>query len=156
MEAFLGGLEALAPVQALRFSRWGYAAANTGHVFAVALLVGGAVPLALRLLGVWPGAARAAVVRVLSASAGIGLALAFLTGGLLFATRATEYAANPAWQVKMVLVVAGAASAVLAHRRHGRTLDGAPEAAARTAGIVSLACWIGALACGRLIAFVAG
>lgn len=156
MEVFLGGLEALEPVQALRFSRWAYAAVNTGHVFAIALLVGGAVPLALRLLGLWPNTERAAVVRVLSASAGTGLVLALLTGGLLFATRATEYAVNPAWQIKMLLVLAGAASALLAHKRHGWALDGAPDAAAWAAGTVSLLCWIGALACGRLIAFVQG
>ena len=116
MEGFFGFLEALAPVQALRFSRWGYAAVNTGHVLAIALLVGGSVPLALRLLGFWPAVPRAAVARLLSATAGAGLVLALLTGSLLFATRATEYAANPAFQFKIALVTLGAVSTILGRK----------------------------------------
>lgn len=154
MSEFLAFLEALPPVEALRFSRWAYAAVNTLHVFAVALLVGGAAPLALRLFGLWRDVPRAGVVRILSATAGCGLALALVTGGVLFATRAGDYAANPAVPAKLALVLAGTVSAVLAHRRYGRDLDGAPEPAAKRAGGLSLICWAGALTAGRMIAFV--
>lgn len=156
MEGIFGFVEALAPIQALRFSRWGYAAVNTGHVLAIALLVGGSVPLALRLFGFWPAVPRAAVARILSVTAGAGLVLALLTGSLLFATRATEYAANPAFQFKIALVALGAVSTVLAVNRYGRDMEGASDAAARRAAVISLACWVGALVSGRLIAFVQG
>lgn len=156
MSEVLTFLETLAPVEALRFSRWGYAAVNTLHVFAIALVVGGAVPLALRLYGLWRDVPRSGIVRVLSVTAGGGLALAIITGSLLFATRAGEYAANPVLPVKMVLVLVGAVSAVHAHRRFGGDLNTVTPAAARRLGLVSLICWIGALATGRLIAFVGG
>lgn len=156
MHELLAALQGLAPIEALRFARWGYAAVNTLHVFAIALLVGGSVPMALRLLGLWPGVPRAAVVRVLAISAGSGLALAVISGFLLFATRAPEYSHNPAFQLKLELIALGATSAMLAHRRHGSTLEGASDAVARRVGAISVLCWIGALVSGRLIAFVQG
>ena len=56
VDAVLAAVEASGLATALRFSRgWGYAAVNTAHVLGVALLVGAAVPLALRLLGLWRG-----------------------------------------------------------------------------------------------------
>jgi hypothetical protein len=93
---------------------------------------------------------------VLSPVAATGLVLAAGTGALLFATRAPEYAALPLLRVKLVLIAAGAASALAAHAAWGRWLDRAPPGRRRLAGAVSLACWLGALAAGRLIAFVAG
>jgi len=147
-------LQSLGPVAALRFSRWGYALVNAGHIFAIALLVGGSVPLSLRLFGVWPVVPRSAIVRVLSLTAGVGLGLAVVSGSLLFATRAPEYAANPAFLVKMALVFLGASSAVLAHVRYGRVLEGASDWVARRTAIVSCFCWTGALVSGRLIGFM--
>lgn len=147
-------LESFAPIAALRFSRWAYAALNATHVLAIALLVGGAMPLSLRLFGFWPMVARAGIVRVLAVTAGAGLGLGLLSGALLFATRASEYAVNPAFQIKLVLILIGASSAVLAHWHHGRDLSGASETTARRIALISCVCWIGALLSGRLIAFV--
>lgn len=147
-------LEGLAFVEAVRFSRWGYAAVNAVHILGIALLVGGAVPMVLRLFGLWPETRRADLLRVLSVTAGSGLVLALASGLLLFATRASEYAAHPALQLKLVLVATGTASALHAHARHGRTLDGAARWAIIRIAVVSIVCWIGALAAGRLIAFI--
>lgn len=154
MEGLLAALEGLAPIAALRFSRWTYAAINTGHVFAIALLVGGTVPLSLRLMGLWPSVQRADVVRILALTAGVGLALGVLTGSLLFATRATEYIANPAFQIKLGFIGVAVGSVFFANIRYGWDLMDAPGPAVRRAATVSLICWIGALTCGRLIAFV--
>lgn len=156
MHELLAALQGLAPIEALRFARWGYAAVNTLHILGIALLVGGSLPLALRLLGLWPAVPRAALARVLTLSAGTGLALALATGFLLFATRAPEYARNPAFQIKLALVTIGAASAVIAHHRHGWALEGATDAVAQRTGALSIVCWLGALAAGRMIAFVQG
>lgn len=156
MDEVFTTLQSLAPIAALRFSRWGYALVNAGHIFAIALLVGGAVPLSLRLFGVWPSVPRAELVRVLSLTAGVGLGLALMSGFLLFATRAPEYAMNPAFQVKIVLILIAASSAVLAHMRHGWSLNGASNRAARRIAVVSFLGWVGALVSGRLIAFING
>ena len=47
-------LEATAPAQYLRTARWVYAGVSGAHVLGIALLVGYAASLNLRLLGFWP------------------------------------------------------------------------------------------------------
>lgn len=139
----------------LRQARLGYALVNTAHVLGIALLVGAIVPLDLRLLGLWPRVDRAALVAVLVPMAACGLALALVSGGLLFAVRAPSYAALPVFALKQGLVGLGVASALALHLRHGPALRSASPARLRWAASVSLLCWLGALACGRAIAFFA-
>ena len=73
-------------------------------VFAIALLVNGAVPLGLWLFGCWPDVAREGGVRKLAATAATSFTLATLSRGLLFAIRATEYGATPLLAGKLALV----------------------------------------------------
>lgn len=153
MDAFLATLEATAPAQYLRVSRWGYAAVSGAHILGIALLVGAILPLNLRLLGLWPSIPRANLLRVLVPIAAAGFALAALTGSLLFSVRAQEYAAVGYLQAKLVLVLVGLLSALTIHLAYGLTLEGASQARVRFHALLSLGCWLGALACGRLIAF---
>ena len=153
MEAFLAGLEGTALAQALRVSRWGYAAVNAAHIFGIALLVGSVVPLNLRLLGLWRGVPLPSLARVLAPVAGAGLVLAVAMGALLFAVRAREYASLGVLQLKLVLIAAALLSALLAVRAYGPTLAAGGGSRLKAHATVSLACWLGALVCGRLIAF---
>ncbi len=139
--------------QALRASRWGYAAVNAAHILGIALLIGAIVPLDLRFLGLWRTVPRAALTRVLVPVAAGGLALAILAGLLLFSVRAREYAGIGFLQAKLALVSVGLVSALALHRAHGRLLENSSDARLAGHAVVSLLCWIGALACGRLIAF---
>jgi hypothetical protein len=156
VEAFLAGLEGTAVAQALRVSRWGYAAVNAAHIFGIALLVGAIVPLDLRLLGLWRSVPRQMLVRILVPVAAAGLALAVAMGLLLFSVRAREYAGVGFLQVKLILVAVGALSALALHWRHGFLLESASESRLAGHAVLSMACWLGAIACGRLIAFVEG
>jgi hypothetical protein len=90
---------------------------------------------------------------VLVPVAATGFALAGITGSLLFAVRAPEYAAIPYLQVKLLLVFVALLSALAIHLEYGFTLDGASNRRARFHALLSLLCWLGALACGRMIAF---
>lgn len=153
MEAFLAALEGTAVAQALRFSRWSYAAVNAAHICGIALLVGSIVPLNLRIFGIWRSVPRWMLVRVLVPVAATGLAIAVTAGLLLFSTRALEYAGNEFLQIKLVLVAVGVTSAIALHRTHGFLLEDAGRGQLIGHAIVSTTCWIGALACGRLIAF---
>lgn len=110
--------------------------------------------MALRLAGIWPDTARADVVRVLRVTTASGLCLALASGFLLFATRASEYAGHPAFQLKILFVAAGLTSALVAHARYGRTLDDASQAAAVRIAALAIVCWLSALTAGRLIAFI--
>lgn len=137
----------------LRFSRWGYAAVNTAHVLGIALLVGSAVPLDLRLMGAWRRIAHRDLARVLVPVAGAGLAIAVITGFLLFSVRAGEYASLNVFRVKMALLALGAVSAVSAHLWFGRWLETASRRQLFRMGAVSLMCWLCVLVAGRMIAF---
>lgn len=152
MEAVLDAVVASAPAQWLRFSRWGYAAVNTTHVLGIALLVGGILPLDLRLLGFWRSVALESLARVLVPVAAAGLLLAITTGAFLFITRANEYAAIDLFLVKVALIGTGAVHALSLHL--GSCLRNASRARLRAAGAASLSIWVAALVCGRLLAFV--
>lgn len=153
MEALFAALEATGIAQFLRGSRWGYAAVSFAHILGFALLIGAIVPLNLRLLGLWPAISRAALLRVLVPAAVFGLALVVPMGLLLFSVRAQEYSENIFLQAKLALILIGIVSAATAHLRYGLALEDASEKQLRVHGFISLGCWLGALACGRLIAF---
>ncbi|MCG8545782.1 MAG: hypothetical protein MJE12_16395 [Alphaproteobacteria bacterium] len=138
---------------ALRFSRWGYAAVNTAHVLGIALLVGAIVPFELRLIGFWRSVSRATLVRVLAPVAVTGLLLAVTTGLLLFSIRAPQYASNPFFLTKLILIALGAGVAAALHFVHGFRLESLSRARSVSVGVLSLTCWVGALIAGRLIAF---
>ncbi|MGI9416957.1 MAG: hypothetical protein ACR2RA_03855 [Geminicoccaceae bacterium] len=153
MESLLQALQATDVAQALRFSRFTYAAVSAVHILGIALLIGAILPLNLRLLGLWPDITRDTLIRVLVPSAAIGLFVAVLAGFFLFSIRATEYAALTVFRLKLLLVATGAASALLLHVRHGFLLQTASPTRLRIAAALSLLCWLGALVAGRLIAF---
>jgi hypothetical protein len=152
VDAVLDALVGSAPAQWLRFSRWGYAAVNTTHVFGIALLVGAILPLDLRLIGLWRSVALEPLARVLVPVAATGLLLAITTGAFLFITRATEYAAIELFLVKVALIATGAVHGLSVHLGSG--LRNASRARLRAAGAASLSIWLTALVCGRLLAFV--
>ena len=153
MEALFAALEGTALAQTLRSSRWGYAALNAAHIFAIALLIGSVVPLNLRLLGVWRGISREAMVRVLAPVAASGLILALITGPLLFSVRAQEYSGVGFLQLKLIFIAVGVLSTLALCWSHGFLLKDAPRTRLIGHAILSMVCWLGALVCGRLIAF---
>ncbi|MGB0748150.1 MAG: hypothetical protein ACPGO3_05350 [Magnetospiraceae bacterium] len=153
MEAVLAAVEGSEIARALRVSRWGYATLNAAHILGIAALIGANIPLNLRLLGVWADIPRAHFFRVLSPVAAGGFLLAITAGVLLFSVRARSYAEIAFFQGKLVLVILGAGAALSLHFRYGRRLERAPERPLVSHALFSLVCWIGALVCGRFIAF---
>lgn len=155
----LAALEATALAGALRDSVWVYPLINAAHILGVALLVGAVIPLDLRLLGAWRSVPLAPLWRVLTRTAGTGLALAIVCGSLLFITRATEYAASALFISKMMVVALGTANALalrVALPDDGLRLlpsTGTPPGRLRLAGGVSLATWLTALTLGRLVGY---
>jgi len=154
VEGLLVALSASELATALRTSRWLYASTNTAHVLGIALLVGAILPLDLRLVGLWRTVERESLVRVLVPLAAAGLALAVITGLLLFSVRALEYAAIPLFLVKLALIAIGAISAILLHLVYGFRLKTASRPCLSRAGALSMTCWLGALIAGRMVAFV--
>ena len=154
MEAFLAALEATVVADYLRGARWGYAAVNATHIFGIALLIGAILPLDLRLLGLWSGVPRTALVGVLSPVAATGLAIAVCAGIMLFSVRAREYADLDVFRLKLFFISLGGLSALAVHWWYGARLERNGGAPLIGPALISITCWLGALICGRLIAFV--
>jgi hypothetical protein len=156
LDAFLAAIETTAVAETLRHARWGYAALNATHIVGICLLVGAILTLDLRLLGVWRSVPRENLVRALAPVAAFGLALAVAAGLLLFSVRARQYAGTEIFQLKMALIVTGTVAALVMHRANGFLLEDASDRRLAWHAVLSMACWLGALICGRLIAFVDG
>lgn len=159
IEQALVFVENLAVVSALRNSTFMYPLVNAGHILGVALLVGGIVPLDLRLLGLWRKYPVMVFVDVLRITSATGLGLAVVCGVMLFATAAADYAGSTLFQAKIALVLVGVSNALIlsrvAKRRAIRSLPmEAPMPAALRAGAgLSLVVWISVLILGRLLGY---
>jgi len=162
VESLFAAMETTAIADYLRMSRWSYALVSAAHILGIALLVGSIIPFNLHILGLWKNFPRLMLARVLLPVALTGLLVAIVAGSVLFSIRAVEYSGILFFQIKMVLVVIGTLSALLLHRAYGLTLEHAPEHTTdhtvemklRVHALLSILCWLGALICGRLIAFV--
>lgn len=153
MEPLFAALEAAPLALWLRGARWGYAAVNTAHILGLALLIGAIVTLDLRRLGAFASVPLETATRLLTPVAASGLALAIVAGALLFAPRASEYAANPVFVTKVALVAFGAAFALLLHAPHRFRIDRLSPRRRALCAALSLSLWLAVLTLGRLIAF---
>jgi hypothetical protein len=113
----------------------------------------------LRLLGLSRGLPVAALAAHLLPWSRVGLGLVALSGALMFTAHATEWAENPAFQLKIALIVAASVNAWAFHRwpfrsvaRWDRDLPAPPRA--RVAAALSIALWLSVIACGRLLAYL--
>ena len=159
VESWTAALEATALARTLRSSVWAYPLINAGHLLGVALLLGGILPLDLKILGMWPSAPLLPLWRVLTRTAAVGLGLAVVCGALLFSTRAAAYAASVFFIAKMGVVAVGTVNALALHVcacRRGRGVsweaNGLPGYVRWSAGL-SLAAWFTALILGRLVGY---
>lgn len=150
-------LEGLPFAVLLRRSGTLYLLVNAAHITAIGLLVGAIVSLDLRMLGAFRAVPLGAIAAFLSRMAASGLALAILTGLLLFSVRPAEYVANPAFLAKLGLIALGVLNALWLHAgRHWHgVLSGKPaHIVARAHALASLLLWVGALVAGRWIGFL--
>lgn len=159
IEPALVFVENLAFVSALRNSTLVYPLVNAGHILGVALLIGGIVPLDLRLLGLWRHYPVMVFVDVLRVTSALGLGLAVICGALLFATAAADYAGSMLFRVKMVVVLLGVSNALVLARvlKHwdirSLPMDASMPLPLRVGALISLLAWMSALILGRLLGY---
>jgi hypothetical protein len=130
---------------AIRTSLWGYPFIQLIHFSGLSLWLGTNVAGDLRLLGVGRKPQTAADVRdELFAWNWIGFCITILGGFLLFSARATIYIVNPAFRVKLLMLVP---VAILWHifvqaktRGWGQLAE--TPGVAKLAGLVELLLWI--------------
>ncbi len=151
----LGQLEFSALGVTARHSSWLYPGANLLHVLAVALLLGSIAVLDLRLLGAGTRLPLDALARLTLPVAISGLLLIVPTGLVLLAAEAQAIGQNPAFQIKLLLILVALVNIGLFHRAYRgawQTADG--RFRARLHGLVSLLGWSLVLLAGRLIAYL--
>lgn len=147
------------PAQALKGSFWAYPLVNAGHILGVALLIGAICVLDLRLLGVFPNLPAPVLAAATVPVAATGLALAVLTGLLLFTVKPAAYAGSDLFLGKMALLALGLINVALVRRTTywraiaGGTAPAEPPTFLKAAALASLGLWIGTLLLGRLIGY---
>jgi hypothetical protein len=156
----LAALEATGLAKLARESVWLYPTAEMLHIFGFVLLVGAAVMFDLRLLGLSRTVPVTAMAAHLLPWSRTGLAVVVPTGLLMFASDATATAANPAFRIKMLLILAAGLNVWAFYRGPFRSVGAwdrgvSPPPTARLAAVLSLLLWAGVIAAGRLIAYVA-
>lgn len=152
-------------IQALPLSEhigftWWFPFLESLHVLGVGLVVGSILMVDLRLLGKTALSIPASrMTREMIRWTWGAFVLAVITGLGLFMTRAAAYIENPAFQIKLVLLMlAGCNMAWFQFRtlRHVDQWDTAstPPQAARIAGGASLLLWIGVIFAGRWVGHI--
>jgi hypothetical protein len=156
----LAWLEAQPFATAIAESGWLFPTIEVVHVVALTLVVGSIAMLDLRLLGVSRkdyGVLELAA-QTLPWTWG-AFAVALLSGALMFSSAATMYADNVPFRIKLILIALAGINMLIFHVTAYRTAHRwnhqlPTPMAARIAGTLSLAFWIGVVFFGRWIGFV--
>ena len=134
-------------VETLATSRWLYGLVLVVHYFALFLCIGTIILLDLRILGVADrNQALSALAGQLRPWTWIGFGSAVVSGFLLFATEAGDFAAVTPFRVKMLIIVLAVISA-LAIEWSVPKWDRAPvmPVTAKLLALISIALWLGAI-----------
>jgi hypothetical protein len=154
----LSWLQHSALAGAIRDSAWLYPAAEILHIVAFVVALGCLLVLDFRLIGLGRRIAFDEVAGALLPWAVGAFCMTIPTGIILLLPEATGIARDPAFLVKMALMVLAGANASLFHlgpwRRRDRWPVGVPPLSARTSGAISILLWVGVIAAGRLIAYL--
>lgn len=134
-----------------------YLVVNAAHILGIGLLLGAILPLDLLLLRSNHGRELPVLGPFLMRAAAAGATLAVITGLWLFSVKPVEYANNPAFLCKAVLLVLAVCNIALQHR--GERFDtalcgGQPSVQVRVLAAASAILWLSILVAGRWIGFV--
>jgi hypothetical protein len=157
--AFFGWLADQQGSVDLHESQYAYSIIESIHVWAMSVFFGSVVMFDLRLLGwIMREVPVSEVVRRLLPWAMAAFVVMVISGTLLFYAIPLRSYQNIFFRGKMLLLVLAGLNVWLFHSRIFPKLatqdgDGVPPRAARIAGALSLALWIGVVFSGRMIAY---
>ena len=139
---------------------WWFPLIESLHVVSITLMFGAILMVDLRVLGL---AANHYSVRTLCRDlvpwSAAALGIASVSGIAMFITRASAHATNPAFQIKMLLMVLAGINVAVFHlvvfRRHAdwQSQEVAPVAT-RFVAAFSIALWIGIMLAGRWVGHI--
>jgi len=158
-EALLQWLQDSAIAQAIRAGEWWFPAIETLHVLSLATVFGSILVVDLRLLGL---SARATALSRLTRETlpytWIAFGMAALSGSLMFISKAPVYFHNLQFQLKFLCLLLAGINMLVFHAGVYRRISQwdltlPPPAAARLAGALSIALWLGIITLGRWVGF---
>jgi hypothetical protein len=138
--------------QTARSSVWLYPFANLVHVLGAALLLGAIATFDVAVLRRLPSVNDFA--RVAIPIAALGLLLQIASGSVLLAAEASALVRNPAFQIKMVMLLLGLANVAVFHALASGRLRQGDFRRARPLAALSLVVWVVVLLAGRTIAYL--
>ena len=146
-------------VAATPFAEWAtssplaYPVANTVHVLALVLLLGGIGLVDLRILGAFRALQLQPLMRALVPVAALGVLIMAASGSVLFAADAEALARSGTFRLKLGLIAAALANVALFRWLAGAAPADPPSPAARLLALTSLLLWTAAAIAGRMIAY---
>jgi hypothetical protein len=147
-------------VAATPFADWAasnpyaYPVANTVHVLALVLLLGGIGLFDLRVLGAFRTLPLQPLAEALVPIAAAGVLILAASGSILFAADSVSVADKGVFQLKLILIAIALANVALFRLLYGAVVADPPPAGARLLALVSLLLWTGVAIAGRMIAYV--
>jgi hypothetical protein len=148
----LEAVQTSGPAAFLRTSFYFYPILNAVHIMAIGALVTSALLMDLRVFGLWHAIPSDKVMALLRPVAIAALVLAVVSGLLLFSVRPLEYVANPAFRLKLVLLVLAIANAIAFIVLSRDVRD--RRAILRILAALSLLLWPSTVLAGRFIGFL--
>jgi len=138
-------------------SAWGWPIVESLHFIGLSMLIGSVGVFDLRLLGVASSIDLAQLHRLVPLGVD-GYLLNVMTGFMFFTSAPDQYLYNPAFQLKLLFMVAAGLNMISFYQTTGRaihmeTIPPHIRAANRNFAAVSLLCWAGVIICGRLITY---
>lgn len=158
MQAFSEWLEATALSKQLFGLVWLWPVCECLHFVGLAVLIGGAGLLDLRLMGIFRGVPLRAVKSFMPWAIA-GFVVNAVTGSLFILMQPHLYLSGGIFWAKMAFIgLAGANAMFFETRLSGRALAMSPDGEMpwqlRTIGIVSLFSWFAVLYCGRMLPYL--
>jgi hypothetical protein len=146
--------------ESIRSSFWMFPALETIHVIAIVFVLGSITRLDMRLLGlVWQTRPVTEVSEEMLPWTWTSFVIAVVFGLLLWSSKPIEYFGIAFFDVKMILIALAGVNMLLFQFIIFKDVakwdrDPIPPPAARLAGGLSMAFWLGVVICGRFIGFV--
>jgi hypothetical protein len=144
--------------QVMTMSPFAWPVCETLHFVGLALLIGGAGLMDLRLMGLMRGVPVSAVMQMRK-WAMLGVAINLVTGVLFFIGAPDQYIHNPAWKAKLLFLAVAMVNVAIFETTQGKRMLELPAGADtprsfKVAGAVSMASWFLVLYFGRMLPFI--
>ena len=146
-----GGIGTWAGLPWIASNPYAYPALEALHILGIALLLGSLVLLELRVWGLGPEIPIRPLARLALGVTFTGFGLVVCSGVLMFSANPAELIANRAFVLKLCLVQLAGLNAAWFHTRGSLIRC---DALARAQTVLSMGLWLGAIVCGRWIAYL--